>query len=172
MFTFDTFEVKSDMNLSDAKLMIEAVETELAFNPFVIANVFERNGRKLHLGITDRLRRLAKRGRIWKSNAFLTALKNAEYGFDETHARSLGGSDGIFLLDRNFKPSNQMMKKIFDQYLDKAHEDIQAIADELKIQKDKFRAVRLVSHHLRLLGLLHQSEADDWIILVDYDDTK
>jgi hypothetical protein len=160
------------MNLSEAKIMLESVESELPDKPFVIANIFERNGRKLHLGITDRLRRIAKRGRIWKSNAFLTALKNAEYGFDESHARSSGGSDGIFLLDRNFKPENQMMRKIFDRFLDKEIEAVSAIASELKTQTDNLRAVRLVSHHLRLLGLLHQDDFGDWIILVDYDDTK
>jgi hypothetical protein len=100
------------MNLSEAKMMLEAVESELPDKPFVIANVFERNRRKIHLAITDRLRRIAKRGRVWKTNAFLTALKNAEYGFDESHARSLGGSDGIFLIDRNFKPQNQIIELV------------------------------------------------------------
>lgn len=160
------------MNLIETKMMLEAVESELPDKPFVVANVFERNGRKLHLAITDRLRRIAKRGRVWKSNAFLTALKNAEYGFDGSHARSLGGSDGIFLIDRNFKPQNQMMRKIFDQFLDKDNETVSAIASELKTETDNFRAVRLVSHHLRILGLLHQDSSGDWIILVDFDDTK
>ena len=160
------------MNLSEAKMLIEAAESELGDKPFVIINVFERNGRKLHLGITGRLRRLAKRGRIWKSSAFLTALKNAEYGFDEMRARSPGGADGIFLLDRNFKPPNQMMRKIFDQFLDKSLAEAAAIARQLNADAAAFRAVQLVSHHLRLLGLLHQDEAGDWIIMVDYDDTK
>ena len=160
------------MNLSEAKTMLETVEPKLQDDPFVIAHTFERNGRKLHLGITDRLRRIAKRGRVWKSSAFLTALKNAEYGFDETHARSLGGSDGIFLLDRSFTPRNEMMRKIFDKFLDKADDGITEIARLLNTTADGFRAVRLVSHHLRLLGLLHQDASNDWIILVDYDDTK
>ncbi len=160
------------MNLSEAKTMLEAVESKLQGEPFVIAKTFERNGRKLHLGVTDRLRRIAKRGRVWKSSAFLTALKNAEYGFDETHARSFGGSDGIFLLDRNFTPRNEMMRKIFDKFLDKANDDVAEIARLLNTNADNFRAVRLVSHHLRLLGLLHQNANGDWIILVDYDDTK
>lgn len=160
------------MDLTEAKTILESIEPELQNQPFVIAHTFERNGRKLHLGITERLRRIAKRGRIWKSSAFLTALKNAEYGFDESHARSGGGSDGIFLLDRNFKPRNEMMRKIFDQYIDKAEVEIAEIARLLNTNADDFRAVRLVSHHLRLLGILHQGSFDDWIILVDYDDTK
>lgn len=149
------------MNLSEAKILIENVESNLSDEPFIIAYTFERNGKKLHLGITDRLRRKAKRGRVWKSSEFLTALKNAEYGFDESHARSSGGSDGIFLIDRNFTPRNQMMRKIFDQYLDKDTEGISKITEALNTNSSDFRAVRLVSHHLRLLGLLHQDESED-----------
>ena len=160
------------MNLSEAKIILEAVESKLSDEPFIVAHTFERNDRKLHLGVTERLRRIAKRGRVWKSSAFLTALKNAEYGFDETHARSSGGSDGIFLIDRSFSPRNEMMRKIFDKFLDKADAEVAEIARQLKTNAENFRAVRLVSHHLRLLGLLYQDASDDWIVLVDYDDTK
>ena len=160
------------MNLSEAKMMLAAIEDKLPGKSFIIVNVFERDGRKLHLGVTDRLRRSAKRGRVWQSSGFLSALKNAEYGFDETRARSLGGSDGIFLIDRSFKPRNQMMRKIFDQFLDKEFDIVSGIASELKTQPNNFRAVRLVSHHLRILGLLFQEAGSDWLILVDYDDSK
>lgn len=160
------------MNLNEAKEIIELVEEKLKDKPFVIAHTFERNNRKLHLGITERLRRITKRKRIWKTNSFLTAIKNTEYGFDETHARSLSGSDGIFLIDRNFKPKNEMMRKVFDKYLDKKIDEVAEIANLLKTTSDKLKAVRLVSHHLRLLGLLYQDDFEDWLILVDYDDTK
>ena len=160
------------MTLEEAKSLIENAEPLLNAEPFVVANTFERNGKELKLCLTERLRRIAKRGRVWKSNHFLTAFKNAEYGFDETKARSRGGSDGIFLLDRNFTPSNLMMKKIFDQYLDKEIEGVEAFAKKLNTKIEQFRAVRLVSHHLRLLGLLFQEAKTDWLILVDYDDTK
>lgn len=152
--------------------MLARIEAELPGKPFVIAHAFERDGRALHLGVTDRLRRVAKRGRVWKSNAFLTALKNAEYGFDESRARSVGGADGIFLLDRHYEPKNEMMRKIFDRFIDKETERVDAIARELNARPDQLRAARLVSHHLRLLGLLHSNEEGDWLILVDYDDTK
>lgn len=33
-------------------------------------------------------------------------------------------------------------------------------------------AVRLVSHHMRLLGVLKRDANEDWLILVDIDDTK
>lgn len=161
------------MNLSEAKTIIEAVESRLESEPFIIAHIFERNGKKLHLGLTERFRRIAKRARVWKSKQFLTAFKNAEYGFDEIHARSLGGADGIFLLDRNFTPRNEMMQKIFDKFLDKeTNNEIVEIASFLNTKPENFRAVRLVSHHLRLLGSLYQNDLGDWIILVDYDDTK
>ncbi|MBX7174917.1 MAG: hypothetical protein K1X72_28330 [Pyrinomonadaceae bacterium] len=160
------------MTIEEAKSIFEKVEPLLQSEPFVVAHTFERNGKKLNLCLTERLRRIAKRGRVWKSNRFLTAIKNAEYGFDETKARSRGGSDGIFLLDRNFAPPNAMMRKIFDQYLDKETEEVCKIAKKLKTNIECFRAVRLVSHHFRLLGILHQETETDWLILVDYDDTK
>ena len=160
------------MTLEEAKLLLENIDPLLTDEPFVVANTFERNSKKLKLCLTERLRRKAKRGRVWKTNHFLTAIKNAEYGFDETKARSRGGSDGIFLLDRNFTPPNEMMRKIFAQYLDKELENVEAIAKKLNTNSENFRAVRLVSHHLRLIGILHQEKDTDWLILVDYDDTK
>lgn len=160
------------MTLEEAKILLEKAEPILSEDLFVVLQTFERNNRKLVLCITDRLRRISKRGRVWKSNHFLTAIKNAVYGFDETKTRSRGGSDGIFLLDRNFTPPNQMMRKIFDQYLDKEQKDVEAIAEKLKTTSEMFQPVRLVSHHLRLLGILYQALDMDWLILVDYDDTK
>ena len=160
------------MTLEEAKTLLENVEQLLPEEPFVVAHTFERNEKKLNLCITERLWRIAKRGRVWKSKSFLTAIKNAEYGFDESKARSRGGSDGVFLIDRDFTPPNEMMRKIFDQYLDKETEEIEKIAEKLNAHYESFRAVRLVSHHLRLLGLLYQEDETDWLILVDYDDTK
>jgi hypothetical protein len=160
------------MTLEEAKNLLEKAEPLLKEESFVVLHSFERNNQKLKLCITERLLRIAKRRRVWKTNHFLTAIKNAEYGFDESKARSRGGSDGIFLIDRNFTPPNVMMKKIFDQYLDKEKESIEEIAGKLNANSENFRAVRLVSHHLRLLGILYQETNTDWLILVDYDDTK
>jgi hypothetical protein len=36
----------------------------------------------------------------------------------------------------------------------------------------ELQAVRLVSHHLRLLGVLARGEAEDWLVLVDPDATR
>ncbi|MEW6738208.1 MAG: hypothetical protein AB1489_43440 [Acidobacteriota bacterium] len=160
------------MNLSEAKEKINSVELLLDTEPFILFHTFERNGRLLYLALTDRLRKIAKKGRVWKSKAFLTVLKNAEYGFDEKYARSFGGADGIFLLDRTFTPRNEMMRKIFDRYIDKLDSGIEEVINKLDIPKDQLYAVRLVSHHMRLLGVLARKNEGDWLILVDYDDNK
>ena len=160
------------MTLQEAKDKINSIEGQLADKPFALFHTFERNDRRLHLALTERLKKKANKGRVWKSTSFLTALKNAEYGFDDKQARSLGGADGIFLLDRTFKPKNEMMRKIFDQYLDKAESGAQVLAIELGLRLEQLKAVRLVSHHLRLLGVLGQKDSEDWLVLIDYDDTK
>jgi hypothetical protein len=160
------------MTLQEAKEKIVLIENLLTNEPFILFHTFERNQRSLNLALTERLRKKTKKGRIWKSVPFLTALKNAEYGFDDKQMRSLGGSDGIFLIDRTFTPKNEMIRKIFDQYLDKPDSGLKNIAEQLGIATTQFKAVRLVSHHLRLLGVLGQKRDEDWIVLVDYDNTK
>lgn len=160
------------MHLDEAKNKINAIEEQLAGQPFVIFYVFERNRRLLCVALTERLRKKAKKARVWKSPHFLTALKNAEYGFDEHHARSTGGADGIFLLDREHRPANEMMHKIFDQFLDKPGSGADEIAGELQFPRENLLAARLVSHHLRLLGVIAQKADADWLVLVDFDDTK
>jgi hypothetical protein len=160
------------MTLSDAREKILSIEPELGDHPFVEIETFERNGRRLHLGVTDRLRRIGRRGRVWCSKKFLTAIKNAEYGFDSDQRRSIGGRDGIDLLDRGFRPANEMMRKIFDRYLDRLDSGAADIAMALGTTIEQLRAVRLVSHHMRLLGVLARIDSDDWLVLVDYDDTK
>lgn len=160
------------MALQDAKHRIEAVEHQLEGSPFVVACTFERNGQKLNVALTDRLRRACKRGRVWKSKAFLTAFKNAAYGFDPSHAASPGGSDGIFVLTRDHVPKNTMMTKIFDQFLDTANGSCDTLAAHLGVNKHTLVPVRLVSHHMRLLGVLLTARDEDLLVLVDYDDSK
>lgn len=160
------------MTLQEAKDKVTQIENRLSDEPFVLFHKFERNHRRLHLALTERLKKKTRRGRLWKSAHFLTALKNAEYGFDENHTRSLGGADGIFLLDRTFTPKNAMMRKIYEQYLDKPDSGCQTVAARLGLPVGQLTAVRLVSHHLRLLGVLGQVNDDYWLVLVDYDDTK
>ncbi|TGN99759.1 hypothetical protein PN36_33795 [Candidatus Thiomargarita nelsonii] len=60
------------------------------------------------------------------------------YGFDEKQARSRGGADGIFLLDRHFTPKNEMMKKLFDGFLDQPNSGIMDIAAALGVAPSGF----------------------------------
>jgi hypothetical protein len=160
------------ISLDDLKQKVSEIEEKLGEDVFVELGTFERDGRKLHLAMTDRLRRVCLKDKVWKSKAFLTALKNAEYGFDEVMARSSGGRDGIFLLDRDFSPPNPMMHKIFNHFLDKPDSGVDEMAAKLEAKLEDLKAVRLVSHHMRLLGVLYEDENEDWLILVDYDQTK
>jgi hypothetical protein len=106
---------------------------------------------------------------VWRSRELLATLKNAAYGFDERQARSAGGRDGIFLLDRTFRPANEMMRKLFDRYLDRPDSGAEAVAEALGAPVGELLPVRLVSHHLRLLGVLARKEDGDWLVLVDCD---
>ena len=159
------------MKLQDIKSLVTAAEPRLADQPFVVIHRFEEDERAVRLALTERLRKASRRGRVWKSTAFLTALRNAQYGFDETRAHSPGGSDGIFLLTRSFKPQNEMMRKVFDRFLDRPGSGAEDIAKALGASLESLIPVRLVSHHLRLLGVLHRGATGDTLVLVDYDDT-
>jgi hypothetical protein len=160
------------MTLAEAKECLERVEDRLADEPFVVAWTELRNGRVLHLAVTERLRKRAKKARLWKTPHFLSTLRNAEYGYDESRARSRGGTDGIFLLDRSHRPANVMMHRVFDQYLDREDSGVAEVAAALGTTPDQLLGVRLVSHHLRLLGVLHRAATGDWLVLVDYDDSE
>lgn len=159
------------MNLDALKARLAAIEADLATAAFVVVHTFERDGRRLRVCVTERLRRAARRGRVWKGPAFLTALKNAAYGLDEAKARSLGGADGVFLLDRTFTPKNEMMRKLFDRYLDRPGSGAEALAGALGVSPRELLPVRVVSHHMRLLGVLQRGEDEDSMVLVDYDDS-
>lgn len=160
------------MNLDELRQLVTAAEPALASAPFVIAATFERDGRPLDLALTERLRKACKRGRVWAQKPFLTALKNAGYGFDLRKAMSPGGQDGIYLVTREYRPANEMMRKLFDRYLDRPDGDAAALCHALGTTPSALLAVRLVSHHLRLLGVLHRTTDRDLLVLVDYDDSE
>jgi len=160
------------MNLDEAKQKLVLIAPRLAGVPFVVLHTFVRNGRDLHLALTERLYRVCRKGKVWKSQAFLTAIKNAGYSFDPQLARSRGGRDGILLVDRSFTPKNVMMTKLFDHYLDMPERGADQVTRALGTEVANLQATRLVSHHLRLLGMLWQDTNADWLVLVDYDDTK
>ena len=159
------------MTLDEARTAVESVETHLEEAAFVVAHKFERNGRILHLALTGRLKRQCERVRVWKSRAFLQAFKNAAHGFDALQSRRRGGKDGIFLLDRSFNPPNEMMRKVF-AYLDRPDSGVDEVARQLGVVRAEVLAVRLVAHHGRILGVLNTQRAADWLVLVDWDDTK
>lgn len=148
---------------------VNAAEAELGARPFVSVLDVQHDGRTLHVALTARLRTACRKGRVWASAHFFGTLKNAAYGFNSTYARSRGGRDGIFLLDRTHQPRNEMMRKVFDRFLDRPDSGAATVAKALDTKVDSLLAVRLVSHHLRLLGVLHRGDAEDWLILVDYD---
>jgi hypothetical protein len=159
------------MDLDEARRRIEAAELELKPVGFVVAASFERDGRHIDVCITERLRRSCCKGRVWKSKPFLTAFKNAQYGFDEKRALSPGGSDGIFVISRDHKPTNAMMKKLFDRYIDNSQSGLNEVLEQLGTTVESLIPARLVSHHMRLLGVLYNMESKDRLVLVDYDDT-
>lgn len=160
------------MELAEAKDRVKAIEHSLAGVPFVEFHAFEREGRTLHVALTERLRKTARKEGVWRSREMLATLKNAAYGFDERHARSVGGRDGIFVMDRKFRPTNEMMTKLFDRFLDKPGSGAAALATEVGVPLADLLPVRLVSHHMRLLGVLAQKNDADWLILVDCDRTE
>ena len=161
-------------DLKQMKLALKEADSRLALGaePLVVLHAFERDGRVLRLALSPRLRRLARKGRVWRSKELLITLKNASYGFDEALTRSVGGADGVFLLDRAYRPPNAMMKKLFDRYLDKPGSGAEELAAALGTTLAELLPVRLVSHHMRLLGVLHRSADADVLVLVDWDREK
>lgn len=156
------------MEPAEAKARLKAIEAELPGAAFVPFHTFARDGRPLHVCVTERLRKHARKEGVWRSREMVAALKNAAYGFDETRARSLRGRDGIFLLDRDFRPANEMMRKLFDRFLDKPGSGAAELAAALGVPLAELLPVRLVSH-LRLLGVLARAPDADRLVLVDCD---
>jgi hypothetical protein len=135
----------------------------------VLLHTFERGDRPLHLALTARLRKQARKCGMWRSREMLATLKNAAYGFDERQARRAGGRDGLFIMDRDYRPPNEMMRKLFDRFLDGPDSGARELADAIGVAAAELLPVRLVSHHMRLLGVLARKDDGDWLVLVDCD---
>ncbi|MBI4024479.1 MAG: hypothetical protein HY360_05825 [Verrucomicrobia bacterium] len=148
---------------------LQKIEPELKKAPCVVFHTFKHGGRELHLALTEQLRKKALKDGTWGSREMLITLKNAAYGFDRKAKRSRAGRSGIFLLDRSFQKPNPMMRKIFDRFLDKKDGGAKKIAQFLDVPKEKLVPVRLVSHHMRLVGVLVATPKADWLVLVDCD---
>ena len=156
------------MDLTTAKSILNDCSRGLDDKRIVAFHSFDTPHGPLTVHVTDRLRKKCIKAKLWKKPAMLTALKNAAYGFDSKAGRSRGGSDGIFVVDRDFTPPNAMMKKLFDQFIDKPDELVDDITETFDVGADDWVPCRLVSHHLRLLGVL----VGDDLVLVDVDNTK
>lgn len=158
--------------LEALKTQLRTIQHQLPEHVMLTLMVCTREEHTLHVHLTQRFYKRARKAKMWASKGMLTALKNASYGFDPSNARSRGGADGLFLLDRHFTPANTMMKLMFDGFLDKETQLIEDFAEHLDVPTSAFQAARLVSHHTRLLGLLVQLETYTHFILVDLDHTK
>ncbi len=147
--------------------VLDAAEARFAAEEFVELPAARRDGRTIRVVLTRRFYKLARRARLWRGAALAITLKNAGYGFDPARARSLGGRDGVFLLDRGH--DNAMTRKIYRRYLDRPESGASEVAAFLSTTLAELQAIRLVSHHMRLLGVLHRTAEADWLVLVDFD---
>ncbi len=157
--------------LSVLRQCLDEAEGELDRAAIVDLCVFDTPSGPLAVHVTERLRRACQRWRVWKTPGMLSTLRNAKYGLDRQHARSRGGSDGVFLLDRTHQPPNAMMRKLFDRFLDKPDALVEEICGRFDDRPETMLPVRVVSHHMRLLGVLLARAEQAQLILVDYDDS-
>lgn len=157
------------LDLAEVKRKVKELEPSLSEAPWQVLHTFQRNGRFLVVALTDRLRKSARKAGLWNSKEMAATLKNAAYGLEPEQTRSAGGRDGIYRIDRDYRPENEMMRKLFGRFLDKAEGD--SLASNLETPKSDLLPVRLVSHHMRLLGVLRKGQESDFLVLVDCDNT-
>ena len=157
------------LDLAEVRRLLDLAEAELVEHPIAKLTEVQVGTRPLGLFVTARLRRQCRKGRVWKSPGMLTALKNAGYGLDLARPRSRGGSDGIYLLDRGVRPPNAMMRKLFDRFLDKPDPLVAQLEERFGVPSTDWLPVRVVSHHLRLLGIFIRRASEESLVLVDYD---
>nr|MEE4266887.1 hypothetical protein [Candidatus Krumholzibacteria bacterium] len=160
------------MDLAEVKKRLGDLDAVLTDRSVAEFGEFNTPHGGLSVWVSDRLVKKCRKGRVWKSPGMCTAMKNAEYGFDTKTSRSRGGADGLFQVDRHFSPVNAMMKKLFDQFLDKPDPLVATLENHFGVPAQKWIAVRLVSHHLRLLGFMVTSRGRSQLVLVDFDNEK
>lgn len=160
------------MEISEAKKKVD--ESEELLKTEIIAEIDRRevNDRTLVTFISNDLMKKCKKGKLWKSQQFYITLKNIKYGLEQNQMRSVSGRDGIFLVDRDYKPKNSMQTKIYDRFIDNESSAFESIVERLSLDKRMIKGVRVVSHHLRLLGILDRKINEDVIVLVDFDNEK
>lgn len=160
------------MDLAEAKQRLIESEPILANSELAEFATFETPHGALVVYVSARLRRACRKQKVWKSNAMLTAIKNCAYGYNPDAPRSRGGADGIFLVDRDHQPENAMMRKIYDKFLDKPDPLVDTVCRLWNVRASDLLAVRVVSHHLRLLGVLARGGGTTRLVLVDCDREK
>lgn len=160
------------MDLKELKRRIESLEAELNDSGMAYLDFLPVNNKPIRIYLSSWLKKSCNKKRVWKSKKFLITLKNVQYGLDPNNMRSLNGRDGVYLIDRKFRPYNEMQRKLFDQYIDKENSGYRETIKHLKWKTSLTKPVRVVSHHMRLLGLFHSGKVRDEILLVDWDETK
>lgn len=157
------------MLIENVKEKLTKAESTLKDNLLVHYEKFAVNEKQLSVYLTQKLMKEARKSKVWKGKEFCITLRNVKYGLDPEQVKSRGGRDGIFLLDKAFRPYNEMQRRIFDRFIDNPNSDYVAITDELNIDSDQIVAVRVVSHHMRIVGIYHRGENEDVLVLVDVD---
>ncbi len=145
------------------------METALRESLLVRYGDFVVNERAFSVFLAQKLMKEARKSKVWKSKEFCITLRNIKYGLDPEQSKSKGGRDGIYLLDKGFRPYNEMQRRIFDRFTDKPDSDYMAITEQLNLDRDKTVAVRVVSHHMRIVGIYHKGKTEDTLVLVDVD---
>ncbi len=71
------------MELSGAKGKMRAMDEELVNVPFAVFHIFERDGRQIHVALTERLQKAARKEGIWRSREMLITRKNTARELNE-----------------------------------------------------------------------------------------
>lgn len=163
------------MEIADVKAILEELEESIEQNTVSEFAELEIDGKVLVVYLAKDLKKNCQKGKIWKSKPFYITLKNIKYGMDKKQMRSKQGRDGIFLVDRDFRPENSMQTKIYKKYVDKENSSFSEVVKLLDIKKEEktnIKGVRVVSHHLRLLGFFLEKAEKDILVLFDFDAEK
>jgi hypothetical protein len=160
--------------ISELKLKLKELGKRIF--KYGIALLAHNETNKTWVYITEDFVKKCKKGKVWNTPGMLSTLQNCWYGVDVTKMKSPGGKDGIFMINREYKPKNEMQRKIFDQFIDKEGSMFNNACLYFEKDPKDAIAVRIVSHHMRLLGILFRHENNDifsnHIVLVDYDNSK
>lgn len=167
----------SDTNIKEMKSDLQIFSTlqdvELTERPFrVVCGKTAKKPFELKLHLTRHFFGCVKKHKgLINDPRLFKAIINLRYGYDPALSMSSGGRDGIFAVTRNYKPTNEMIEKLYNRFYD--------TVNGKNLLKRHFgnieylHGVRVVCHSLRLLGFLDHSEQKDIIrqklVLVDLD---